>query len=56
MYWLILAGFVIFFFVIGPALLYWFIRFASRTMMDRKKSLIGFPEDKTPLPRGREDS
>lgn len=48
MYWLILAVFIFFFFVIGPALLYWFIRFKSRTLMEKPPSFIGFPQDDAP--------
>ena len=48
MYWLILAVFVLFFFVIGPALLYWFIRFGSRRLLEKPPSFIGFPQDHAP--------
>lgn len=54
MYWVILASFLIFFLVIGPALLFWFIRRGSRTLIQSPPSFIGFPQDETGPPSGHD--
>lgn len=56
MYWLILGSFLLFFLIVGPVLLYWFISWGSRTMMEKRQSFIGFPQDEAEPQSGRDES